>query len=66
MLENKIDAKMKTESLAEEKSWFALYTKPKSEFKAEGQLKAVGVKHYLPVIIKEKQWSDRKKKLRSR
>ena len=63
MYEEKIDLKIENSSLKEEKSWFALYTKPKAEFKAEEQLKAVGVDHYLPVVIKEKQWSDRKKKI---
>ena len=46
-----------------EKSWFALYTKPRSEFKAAEQIKLLGVDHYLPTILKVKQWSDRKKKI---
>lgn len=45
------------------KKWFALYTKPKHEFKASLQLKAEGIDFYLPVITKVKQWSDRKKKI---
>jgi transcription antitermination factor NusG len=60
MVENNKDFNI---SVGGDKFWFALYTKPKAEFKAEEQLKAVGVEHYLPVIIKEKQWSDRKKKI---
>lgn len=63
MYEKNIKAKSQKESLKEEKHWFALYTKPKSEFKAEEQLRAIGVDIYLPVIVKEKQWSDRKKKI---
>jgi len=43
--------------------WFALYTKPRNEFNAEKQLQSIGVKHFLPAIIKVKQWSDRKKKI---
>jgi len=45
------------------KKWFALYTKPKSEFKASLQLESEGINFYLPVITKLKQWSDRKKKI---
>lgn len=63
MYENNIQSKTQSDSIKEEKFWFALYTKPKSEFKAEEQLNALGVEHYLPVIVKEKQWSDRKKKI---
>lgn len=46
-----------------EKSWLALYTKPRSEFKAEEQLISSGIQTYLPTITKLKQWSDRKKKV---
>ena len=46
-----------------EKTWFALYTKPRSEFKASQQLARVEVEHYLPTITRLKQWSDRKKKV---
>lgn len=45
------------------KNWFALYTKPKHEFKAEIKLNAEGIETYLPKISKIKQWSDRKKKI---
>ena len=48
---------------SDNKYWFALYTKPRSEFKAEQQLTAVGVENYLPTITRLKQWSDRKKKV---
>lgn len=43
--------------------WFALYTKPRQEFKAASQLGELGIEHYLPLQIKIKQWSDRKKKV---
>ena len=43
--------------------WFALYTKPRSEFKAAEQIQNAGVQYYLPSITKVKQWSDRKKKI---
>lgn len=45
------------------KFWFALYTKPRHEFKAELQLKTAGIEVYLPKITRLKQWSDRKKKV---
>ncbi len=43
------------------KFWFALYTKPRSEFKAEQQLTEAGVDNYLPKITRLRKWSDRKK-----
>jgi len=43
--------------------WFALYTKPRSEFKAAEQIKSVDVEYYLPTVTKVRQWSDRKKKI---
>jgi transcription antitermination factor NusG len=45
------------------KAWFALYTKPRSEFKAAEQIKTTGVEIYLPSVTRVKQWSDRKKKV---
>ena len=45
------------------KAWFALYTKPRSEFKAAEQIEEIGVEYYLPTITRMKQWSDRKKKI---
>lgn len=49
--------------LNEQKSWFALYTKSKSEFKAAEQLKSIGVDYYFPTVMKVRQWSDRRKKI---
>ena len=46
-----------------DKYWFALYTKPRSEFKAEQQMITAGINNYLPTITRLKQWSDRKKKV---
>jgi transcription antitermination factor NusG len=46
-----------------EKAWFALYTKSRSEFKAVEQLQSIGVENYLPIVVKWKKWSDRKKKI---
>lgn len=43
--------------------WYALYTKPRSEFKASAQLDGIEVVNYLPVLESLKNWSDRKKKV---
>ncbi len=45
------------------RKWYALYTKPRQEFKANEQLKEMEIITYLPLITKVKQWSDRKKKV---
>jgi transcription antitermination factor NusG len=55
---------LKNPDYSEDKKWFALYTKPKHEFKAEMQLSACGIELFLPTIIRVKQWSDRKKKVK--
>ncbi|NWF49983.1 MAG: UpxY family transcription antiterminator [Ignavibacteriaceae bacterium] len=43
--------------------WYALYTKPRNEFKAAEQLSANRIEYYLPTIEKVKRWSDRRKKV---
>ena len=55
VLKNSVDAN--------EKAWYALYTKSRSEFKAAEQLQAKSIPYYLPVVVKWKKWSDRKKKI---
>jgi len=50
-------------AIASNKHWFALYTKPRNEFKTARQLEAVGVEYYLPTVVRISQWSDRKKKI---
>ncbi len=45
------------------KKWFALYTKPRHEFKALEQIQALDITTYLPTTTVIKQWSDRKKKI---
>lgn len=51
--------------LNENRKWYALYTKPRHEFVAEAQLKAIGIEVYLPSVITVRQWSDRKKKVKA-
>lgn len=62
-MRNKTYGKADTLSDINERWWFALYTKPRSEFKAAEQIEKAGVQHYLPSVTKVKQWSDRKKKV---
>ena len=54
---------MENPNIDKNKHWYALYTKPRHEFKAEEQLKACGIEYFLPKITRLKQWSDRKKKV---
>lgn len=49
--------------VSKKKFWFALYTKPKHEFKAVQYLDSAEIENYLPTITTIKQWSDRKKKI---
>jgi len=49
--------------MSEAKHWFALYTKPRQEFKARTQIESENIICYLPTITRLKQWSDRKKKV---
>ena len=44
-------------------NWYVVYTKPKWEKKVAEQLTKSGIECYCPLIIQERQWSDRKKKV---
>ena len=44
-------------------NWHILYTKPRSEKKAEKQLRSIGVDAYCPTFSKISLWSDRKRKI---
>ncbi len=54
---------MHVENGVTDKRWFALYTKPRQEFKASLQLEGKEIEYYLPTISHIRQWSDRKKKI---
>ena len=43
--------------------WYALYTKSRWEKKVQRELELQGYTHYLPLVTRLKQWSDRKKKV---
>src|SRR5437763_6678953 len=44
-----------------EPEWYALQIKPRSEKKAELQLRAKGIETYLPLVRQVRWWSDRRK-----
>jgi len=43
------------------KIWYAIYVKSRTEKKVASELQFLGIEHYLPLIKRLKQWSDRKK-----
>ena len=43
--------------------WHALYVRSRAEKKVLSQLEEMGIKAYLPLITRVKQWSDRRKKV---
>ncbi len=45
------------------KKWFAIYVKSRSEKKVLKLLEDIGIESFLPLITRVKQWSDRKKKV---
>lgn len=47
--------------MKKDKTWYALYVKPRSEKKVALELEAEGIEYYLPLQKRLKQWSDRKK-----
>lgn len=46
-------------------SWYVLYTKPRSEQKVSKALLELGVETYCPLVTEVRQWSDRKKKVKT-
>lgn len=47
--------------MAEEKTWYAIYVKSRTEKKVAAELEAEDIDFYLPLEKRLKQWSDRKK-----
>jgi transcription antitermination factor NusG len=43
--------------------WFAIQTYPRHEKQIAGQMALKGVEHYLPIVTRLHQWSDRKKEV---
>lgn len=48
-------------AMENEKVWYALYVKSRSEKKVAAELEGEGIEYYLPLEQRLKQWSDRKK-----
>jgi transcription antitermination factor NusG len=48
---------------SDQKSWFAIYVKPRHEFKVRDELDLIKIQNYLPAVTRIKQWNDRKKKI---
>lgn len=44
-------------------SWYAVYTSSRAEKRVKERLDGVGIENYLPLQIKIRTWSDRKKKV---
>jgi len=44
-----------------QKTWYAVYTRPRWEKKVAGLLLEKGIEHYCPINKVTRQWSDRKK-----
>lgn len=44
-----------------EPRWYVLYTMPQHEKKVAAYLEEKGIEHYLPLIKRKRQWSDRVK-----
>lgn len=56
-----VTEKIQTDS---EQNWYAIYVKPRHEFKVAAAFSGLEIEHYLPTHVVLKQWSDRKKKVR--
>ena len=48
-----------------ENPWFVLVTKPRNEKKVESRLNKIGIEAFCPVRTELRQWSDRKKKVKT-
>lgn len=44
--------------------WHVIYVKSKHEKKVYNELQLKGIESFLPLVVRERQWSDRKKKVR--
>lgn len=49
--------------LLQKTCWYVCRTKSRAEKRAQQQLTGAGFEAYLPVVEKERQWADRKKKV---
>jgi transcription antitermination factor NusG len=54
---------MPAQNIKKQLNWYALYTKPRHEFKAQLYLESVRLENYLPTMTVTRKWSDRIKKI---
>ncbi|MBE7439272.1 MAG: UpxY family transcription antiterminator [Spirochaetales bacterium] len=47
--------------MSDTKKWYILYCKPRQEQKLSIFLTRLGIEHYLPLVERKRQWSDRVK-----
>lgn len=52
---------MQTVTNSDDERWYVLRVVPKQEFKSSKFLNVKGIQHYLPIMKKKRQWSDRVK-----
>lgn len=52
-----------TKTSEKERKWYAVYTKSRNEKKVADIFEKEQIPHYLPLITREKIWSDRRKKV---
>jgi transcription antitermination factor NusG len=53
----------KKESSEKNPKWYAIYTKSRNEKKVASSFEKSGIPYYLPLIQRERIWSDRRKKI---
>jgi len=46
-------------SMSEPEKWYILYCRPRQEQKLAHFLEKLGIEHYLPLVERKRQWSDR-------
>jgi len=54
---------IESEHCADDRSWFAVWTRSRQEKVAASMLDSLGVEHYLPLKSEIRRWSDRRQKV---
>ncbi len=61
----KEEKRKKVMPIPKPRNWYAIYTRAKAEKKVYEQLNCSGYEAYLPLMTTIRQWSDRKKKIKT-
>src|ERR1700744_2312817 len=56
-----MEMSMREHTIQEQGSWYAVSTRSRQEKLATLALKSLGIKTFLPLIVEERRWSDRRK-----